>query len=125
MTLNSAHTIENPIRRVEIITASGSRLSVSPIRNVRIHDMHIFRERLKSMVERSGIMSRKPDTPDTSGGIYRPGPVERLQMDIEYARKRILIEANRGMNSFEAPVELRDNLEANIRAVEKDGHLLV
>ena len=122
---NNARTIENPIRREMIITPSGSRLSVSRVRKVRIYDMHIFRERLKNMVERSGIMSKQPDAPETKDGIYRPGPVERLQMDVDYARKRILIEANRGMNYFEVPIALRDNLLANIAAFEESGKLLV
>ena len=46
-------------------------------------------------------------------------------MDIDYARKRILIEANRGMNSFEVPVELEENLTANIVNFEQNGDLLV
>ena len=72
MTSASTSVIDNPIRRQIVTTALGSRLKVSPIRKVRIRDMHIYRERLKDMVLGSGIMSRKPDTPDTSGGIYRP-----------------------------------------------------
>ena len=100
------------------------------IDKTRVLDMETFRLDLQETLAHSDILKRDDDTPGTSKSrdahsdrrpeSRPPGPNRRLQMDIAYAQKEMFLAHNRGMKSFEIPVEMRANLEDFIEDVMRE-----
>ncbi len=100
------------------------------IDKTRVLDMETFRLDLQETLAQSDILTREDDTPKPpkSKGPNEgkkpkpspPGPNRRLQMDIAYAQKEMFLAHNRGMKSFELPVEMRANLENFIEDVMRE-----